>query len=92
MPGFEHAICRNRRGNGSLGHDELPALEPIHGVLDRPLRETGLISFSTDNVEKTHGELTARGVEFSQGPTKQEWGMFALFKDIDGNQFVLSSK
>jgi predicted enzyme related to lactoylglutathione lyase len=50
------------------------------------------ISFAADNVEKTHDELKQRGVEFAQGPTKQDWGMFALFKDIDGNQFVLSSK
>jgi predicted enzyme related to lactoylglutathione lyase len=50
------------------------------------------ISFTTDNVAKTHEELKARGVEFSQGPTKQEWGTFAIFKDVDGNQFVLGSK
>ena len=50
------------------------------------------ISFVADNVAKTHAELSARGVEFSQPPTKQEWGTFAIFKDIDGNQFVLSSK
>jgi len=25
-------------------------------------------------------------------PQKQQWGTFATFKDVDGNQFVLSSK
>jgi predicted enzyme related to lactoylglutathione lyase len=50
------------------------------------------ISFMTEDVAKTHAELKARGVEFSEGPTKQEWGTYAIFKDVDGNQFVLSSK
>jgi len=50
------------------------------------------ISFAADDVAKTHDELKSRGAEFAQGPTKQDWGTFAILKDIDGNQFVLSSK
>lgn len=50
------------------------------------------IVFGTDNVEKTHKELVARGVEFVQPPKKEAWGTFAIFKDADGNQFVLSPK
>ena len=50
------------------------------------------ISFATEDVEKTYAELKANGVEFSQGPTKQPWGTFAIFKDADGNQFVLGSR
>jgi len=50
------------------------------------------ITFMTDDVARTHAELAKRGVEFSQGPTTQPWGTFAVFKDVDGNQFVLSSK
>jgi predicted enzyme related to lactoylglutathione lyase len=46
----------------------------------------------TEDVAKTHAELVKKGVEFSEGPTKQEWGTYAVFKDVDGNQFVLSSK
>lgn len=50
------------------------------------------VSFTTDNVEKTHADYVARGVEFSEGPTKQPWGTYAILKDVDGNQFVLSQK
>jgi predicted enzyme related to lactoylglutathione lyase len=50
------------------------------------------VTFTADNVAGTHAELSARGVEFSQPPTSQPWGTFAVFKDLDGNQFVLSSK
>lgn len=49
------------------------------------------IGFSSDNVERTYEELSARGVEFVQPPRKEPWGTFGVFKDVDGNQFVLSS-
>ncbi|MGO9946165.1 MAG: VOC family protein [Steroidobacteraceae bacterium] len=48
-------------------------------------------SFACDDVAATYRQLTARGVEFVSGPEKQPWGEFAVFKDPDGNQFVLSS-
>ena len=49
-------------------------------------------ALACDSVERTYEELTARGVEFIAPPTKQPWGTFAMFKDPDGNQFVLSSR
>jgi catechol 2,3-dioxygenase-like lactoylglutathione lyase family enzyme len=49
-------------------------------------------AFACDNVEATHAELTAKGVEFLGPPTKAPWGSFARFKDPDGNQFLLSSR
>ena len=48
-------------------------------------------SIACDDVEATYRQLRQRGVEFLQEPQKQPWGMFAMFKDPDGNQFVLSS-
>jgi uncharacterized glyoxalase superfamily protein PhnB len=50
------------------------------------------ITFVSDNVDKTYEELSSRGVEFSQPPKKEHWGTSAIFKDLDGNVFVLSSK
>jgi catechol 2,3-dioxygenase-like lactoylglutathione lyase family enzyme len=50
------------------------------------------LSFESDDVEKEHRELAARGVEFSQAPKKESWGTSAVFKDVDGNSFVLSSR
>jgi len=49
-------------------------------------------ALACDNVEKTYQELVANGVEFTAEPQKQPWGTFAVFKDPDDNQFVLSSK
>ena len=50
------------------------------------------ISFRCDDLQKTYEDLSARGVEFAAPPTKQPWGSFAIFKDPDGNQFVMSER
>ncbi len=49
------------------------------------------LSFACADVEKTYQELRARGVEFDSPPKKQSWGTFTLFKDSEGNQFVLGT-
>jgi catechol 2,3-dioxygenase-like lactoylglutathione lyase family enzyme len=49
------------------------------------------ITFMADDVEATAKELKARGVEFVQDAQKADWGTAAIFKDIDGNIFVLST-
>jgi len=49
------------------------------------------ISFTADDVEATARDMKAKGVEFVQDPKKADWGTAAIFKDPDGNQFVLSS-
>lgn len=50
------------------------------------------MSFWTDNVEKAYEQMKAKGVEFAQPPKKESWGTSAIFKDVDGNQFVLGTK
>ncbi len=50
------------------------------------------ISFSSDNVQRTFEQLAARGVDFVMPPKQESWGTSAIFKDPDGNQFVLSSE
>jgi predicted enzyme related to lactoylglutathione lyase len=52
---------------------------------------TGL-SFLCDDVQQTYEQFTSRGVEFVKPPTTEPWGTSAIFKDLDGNQFVLSSR
>jgi predicted enzyme related to lactoylglutathione lyase len=37
-------------------------------------------------------ELKSRGVEFVGEPKEEPWGTFAIFKDSEGNSFVLGSK
>lgn len=49
------------------------------------------IVFSSKDIEKTYKELVKKGVEFTEPLTKESWGTFALFKDLEGNVFCLSS-
>ena len=49
-------------------------------------------SFACDDVEATYRQLSAKGVEFTQKPKKEDWGTSAIFKDVEGNTFVLSSR
>lgn len=48
-----------------------------------PKAETRVVLFTTDE------ELQARGVEFENPPKKEPWGSYAIFKDSEGNKFVL---
>lgn len=50
------------------------------------------LSFVADDVERTYRELKAKGVEFVGAPKKEDWGTSVLFKDPDGNTFVLGTK
>ncbi len=49
-------------------------------------------TLAVDDVQATYEDLRAKGVEFVSPPAKQPWGEYAIFKDPDGNQFVLSSR
>lgn len=47
------------------------------------------ISMHTDNLKRTYEQLSKKGVVFKMKPTKTEWGTFAIFKDLYGNEFTL---
>lgn len=50
------------------------------------------IVFLADDVEGTYQSLRERGVEFVQEPKSADWGSSAMFKDPDGNLFLISSR
>lgn len=49
------------------------------------------ISYQCADVQKSYEELKKRGVEFEGPPETQPWGSYAMFKDSEGNRFVLGS-
>jgi len=50
------------------------------------------ITFLADDVDETFRQLRERGVEFDEEPQHADWGSAAVFRDPDGNTFVLSSR
>jgi catechol 2,3-dioxygenase-like lactoylglutathione lyase family enzyme len=51
---------------------------------------SGGLFFSTDDAQKTYEELKSRGVEFTQEPTEQPYGIDAGFRDVSGNHFRMA--
>jgi hypothetical protein len=50
------------------------------------------VSFWCEDVFATAKVLKSKGVQFAVEPKTEAWGSAAIFKDVDDNQFVLSSK
>ena len=47
------------------------------------------MSYTCDDLQKTYEELKKRGVEFENSPKIEAWGNYVIFKDSEGNRFVL---
>jgi catechol 2,3-dioxygenase-like lactoylglutathione lyase family enzyme len=59
---------------------------------EKRIGEFQSISYWCDDVFATAKILKAKGVEFTTEPKTEPWGTMGIFKDVDGNQFVLSSR
>ena len=46
----------------------------------------GWVGFVTDDCRKTYDELSAKGVEFTDGPNEQPYGIDAGIRDPFGNK------
>ena len=55
----------------------------IHALLAKGA--SGGLFFTTDDVRGTYEELKGRGVEFTQEPTEQPYGIDVGFRDPSGN-------
>ena len=51
---------------------------------------SGGLFFQTDDIQATYKELKDRGVEFTQEPTEQPYGVDAGFRDPFGNQIRMA--
>jgi catechol 2,3-dioxygenase-like lactoylglutathione lyase family enzyme len=60
----------------------------LRALLDKDAMGGGVLE--TDDVQKTYEELKAKGIEFAKPPTKEFYGIEALFKDGCGNWFSLT--
>jgi len=73
------------------GADSMLALFTPDGHEDR-IGGFQPMTFWCEDVFATAKIMKSKGVEFAVDPKAEVWGTFAIFKDNDGNQFVLSSR
>ena len=64
--------------------------ESIHQLLAKGA--SGGLFFATDDAQKSYDELKNRGVEFTQEPTEQPYGIDAGFRDVSGNHFRMAQR
>ncbi|MFZ0274767.1 MAG: VOC family protein [Acidobacteriaceae bacterium] len=76
---------------GIPGADTGLALFTPEGHEDR-IGQFQSISFWCDDVFATAAGMKQKGVVFAQDPKKEQWGTSAIFKDPDGNMYVLSTR
>jgi catechol 2,3-dioxygenase-like lactoylglutathione lyase family enzyme len=50
------------------------------------------VFFYADDVAETYRELTAKGVEFPEPPSKQFFGWWSMFADPDGTRYALRQR
>ncbi len=61
-------------------------------ISSKDLKPMPVIVFSTNDIDSTFNNLKANGVTFSRKPLKSILGIHAMFKDIDGNEFLILEK
>lgn len=71
----------------SMGHDEQTTAQ-LRELVAKGAMGTGVLT--TDDVQKTYEELSAKGVVFTQEPAERPYGVEAIFRDDSGNWFSLT--
>ena len=67
-------------------------LYPKSLISKKDLKPMPMIVFRTDDIRNTFKNLKAKGVTFSRNPLKSILGIYAMFKDLDGNEFLILEK
>ncbi len=67
-------------------------LYPKSLISKKDLKPMPVIVFSTNDIQSAVDNLRARGVTFSRNPLKSILGIHAMFKDVDGNEFLILEK
>ena len=62
----------------------------VRSLLEKDAMGGGV--WQTDNCQKTYDALQAKGIEFLKPPTKEFYGIEAIFRDGCGNWFSLTER
>ena len=85
-PNFRWVEIAPRSSNSSIN------LYPKSLISKKDLKPMPVIVFRTNDIHSTFNNLKAKGVTFSRTPLKSILGIHAMFKDIDGNEFLILEK
>jgi lactoylglutathione lyase len=85
-PNFRWVEIAPRSSNSSIN------LYPKSLISKKDLKPMPVIVFRTNDIHSTFNNLKAKGVTFSRTPLKSILGIYAMFKDIDGNEFLILEK
>ena len=83
VPGHpERVILLERPGPPAMDEDTAAQVRELvsKGVMG------GWVGFVTEDCQKTYDELSAKGVEFTDGPNEQPYGIDAGIRDPFGNK------
>lgn len=67
-------------------------LYPKSLISKKDLKPMPVIVFRTNDIQSTFNNLKARGVVFSRNPLRSILGIYAMFKDVDRNEFLILEK
>ena len=67
---------------------EPPQAESVRALLEKDAMGGGV--WQTDDCQKTYEDLKAKGITFVKPPTKEFYGIEAIFRDGCGNWFSLT--
>lgn len=70
-----------------------PYMDEAACEMMKKLVQTGALGggvLVTDNLDRDYEELTAKGVNFPQPPSKNPWGYAAVLADDSGNYFSIN--
>ena len=67
-------------------------LYPKSLISKKDLKPMPVIFFRTEDIYSTFNNLKEKGVTFSRNPLKSILGVHAMFKDVDGNEFLILEK
>ncbi|HXY46830.1 MAG TPA: VOC family protein [Thermoplasmata archaeon] len=84
----EHWITVGRKGRPGVLHLCEPSGDDAASQLE-PGNSGILLLLPGKDFEAGCATLKARGVEFTEGPTKADWGTYAVIRDPDGNEHSL---
>ena len=85
-PNFRWVEIAPRSSNSSIN------LYPKSLISKKDLKPMPVIVFRTNDIHSTFNNLKAKGITFSRTPLKSILGIHAMFKDIDGNEFLILEK